>query len=53
MMTSYYGHRPRISGLPESFYAGQELWLVTGMSPGDVDVAQFYDAFSPLIPMQL
>lgn len=53
MMTSYYGHRPRISGLPESFYAGQELWRVTGMSPADVDVAQFYDAFSPLIPMQL
>ncbi|MBE0479510.1 MAG: lipid-transfer protein [Dehalococcoidia bacterium] len=51
MMTSYY--RPRISGLPESWYAGQELWRITGCSPGDVDVAQFYDAFTPLIPLQL
>jgi acetyl-CoA acetyltransferase len=51
MMTSYY--RPMISILPESWYAGQELWRVTGVSPQDVDVAQFYDAFTPLIPMQL
>ncbi|TET77030.1 MAG: lipid-transfer protein [Dehalococcoidia bacterium] len=51
MMTSYY--RPMISLLPESWYAGQELWRVTGVSPKDVDVAQFYDAFTPLIPMQL
>ena len=51
MMTSYY--RPMISILPESWYAGQELWRVTGLSPKDVDVAQFYDAFTPLIPMQL
>jgi acetyl-CoA acetyltransferase len=53
MMTSYYSGRPRISGLPESYYTGQELWRVTGLSPKDVDVAQFYDAFTPLIPMQL
>ena len=51
MMTSYY--RPRISGLPESWYAGQELWRLTGVGPKDIDVAQFYDAFTPLIPMQL
>ncbi len=51
MMTSYY--RPMISILPESWYAGQELWRVTGLSPKDVDVAQLYDAFTPLIPMQL
>jgi acetyl-CoA acetyltransferase len=51
MMTSYY--RPMISILPESWYAGEELWRVTGLSPKDVDVAQFYDAFTPLIPMQL
>lgn len=51
MMTSYY--RPMISVLPESWYAGEELWRVTGVSPKDVDVAQFYDAFTPLIPMQL
>ncbi len=51
MMTSVY--RPRISGIPESWYAGQELWRVSGITPKDVDVVQFYDAFSPLIPMQL
>ena len=51
MMTSVY--RPVISGLPESWYAAQELWRVAGVSPRDVDVVQFYDAFSPLIPMQL
>jgi acetyl-CoA acetyltransferase len=51
MMTSVY--RPVISGLPESWYAAQELWRVSGVSPRDVDVVQFYDAFSPLIPMQL
>ena len=31
MMTSYY--RPMISLLPESWYAGQELWRVTGVTP--------------------
>ncbi len=51
LMTSYY--RPRISLLPEAWYTGQELWRVTGATPRDVNVAQFYDAFSPLIPMQL
>jgi acetyl-CoA acetyltransferase len=51
MMTSLY--RPIISGLPESWYAGQELWRVSGVDPKDVDVAQLYDAFTPLIPMQL
>ncbi|NQT73106.1 MAG: lipid-transfer protein [Chloroflexi bacterium] len=51
LMTSYY--RPVISGLPEAWYTGQELWRVTGAIPSDVNVAQFYDAFSPLIPMQL
>lgn len=51
LMTSYY--RPRISRPAESWYAGQELWRVTGVEPKDVDVVQFYDAFSYLIPMQL
>ncbi len=51
MMTSYY--RPKISGLPEVWYAGQELWHMTGATPKDVDVVQFYDAFTPLIPLQM
>jgi len=51
LMTSMY--RPRISGIPESWYTAEELWRVSGVSPNDIDVAQFYDAFTPLIPMQL
>ena len=51
-MTSH--HRPRISRLPESWYAGQELWRVSGVTPKDIDVCQFYDAFSvlPLAQME-
>jgi acetyl-CoA acetyltransferase len=50
-MTSH--QRPRISGLPESWYAGQELWRVSGVTPKDIDVCQLYDAFSVLVPAQL
>jgi acetyl-CoA acetyltransferase len=50
-MTSH--HRPRISRLPESWYAGQELWRVSGVTPKDIDVCQFYDAFSILVPAQM
>ncbi len=50
-MCSY--HRPRMSRLPESWNAGQELWRVTGVKPQDIDVCQLYDAFSILIPAQL
>lgn len=51
LMTSYY--RPKISMLPESWYTGQELWRTTEVTPADVDVAQFYDAFSYMVPMQM
>ena len=51
MMTSY--HRPRIERIPESWYAGEELWRVTGVTPKDIDVCQLYDAFSVLVPAQL
>ncbi|MCG8632344.1 MAG: hypothetical protein MI863_00870 [Desulfobacterales bacterium] len=51
MMTSYY--RPRMERLPEVWYAGQELWRVSGLEPKDVDVCQIYDAFSVLVPAQL
>ena len=33
-MTSH--HRPRISRLPEAWYAGQELWRVSGVTPKDM-----------------
>ncbi len=51
MMTSFY--RPMISLLPETWYMGQELFRVAGVTPKDIDVLQLYDAFSPLIPMQM
>jgi len=50
-MTSH--HRPRISRLPESWYAGQELWRVSGVTPKDINVCQFYNAFSVLPIAQL
>jgi acetyl-CoA acetyltransferase len=34
-------------------YAAQELWRLAGMGPEDIDCAQFYDAFSPLIVISL
>ncbi len=46
-------HRPRISRGPESWYASQELWRVSGVTPNDIDVCQFYDAFSVMPIIQL
>lgn len=50
-MTSYY--REDIATLPEVEAYGQKLFKMAGITPKEIDVAQFYDAFSPLIPMQL
>lgn len=49
-MTSYY--RENI-GIPEMEEAGKELWKQTGLTPKDMDVVQFYDAFTSLVPMQM
>ena len=49
-MTSFY--RPEI-GIPEMTETGKELFKMAGMQPGDIQVAQFYDAFTSLVPMQL
>lgn len=51
MMTSYY--RPEISKFAEIETYGKRLFHMAGISPQDIDVAQIYDAFSPLVPMQL
>ncbi len=51
VMTSYY--RDEITFLHEVEAYGKKLFQQAGISPQDIDVAQFYDAFSPLIPMQL
>ncbi|MFP7296461.1 thiolase C-terminal domain-containing protein [Neobacillus niacini] len=50
-MTSYY--REDIARLPEVEEYGKKLFKMAGVTPKDIDVAQFYDAFSPLVPMQL
>ena len=49
-MTSFY--RPTI-GIPEMEETGKELFRMAGLTPKDIDVAQFYDAFTSLVPMQL
>lgn len=33
--------------------AADRLWNQAGIGPADVDVAQIYDAFTPLVPLQL
>lgn len=50
-MTSYY--RDDIATLPEVEAYGNKLFKMAGITPKEIDVAQFYDAFSPLVPMQL
>jgi acetyl-CoA acetyltransferase len=38
---------------PDCEIVAKQIYPMAGVSPKDIDVAQFYDAFSPLIPMQL
>ena len=49
-MTSFY--REEI-GIPEMEEVGKELWRRSGLTPKDMDVVQFYDAFTSLVPMQM
>lgn len=51
VMTSYA--REDITVLHETEAYGKKLFEMADMTPKDIDVAQFYDAFSPLVPMQL
>lgn len=50
-MTSFY--REDITGYPEIEAYGKKLFKMAGVTPKDIDVAQFYDAFSSEIPVQL
>jgi acetyl-CoA acetyltransferase len=34
-------------------FAARDLWRTAGCGPDDIDVAQFYDAFSPLVILSL
>ncbi len=47
-MTFYYGDE---LGVTPSRYVAPELWRNTGLVPKDIDVVQFYDAFTPQIPL--
>ncbi len=49
-MTSFY--RQEI-GIPELEETGKDLFRMAEMTPKDIQVAQFYDAFSSLVPMSM
>ena len=47
-MTFFYGDE--LGSTPARWIA-PELWRTTGLSPVDIDVVQFYDAFTPQVPV--
>ncbi len=51
MMTSY--QRDNIADLEEYTRLAPHLWKEAGIGPEDIDCAQIYDAFTPLVVMQL
>ena len=51
MMTSY--QRENIADLEEYTRLAPHLWKEAGIGPEDIDCVQFYDAFTPLVVMQL
>jgi acetyl-CoA acetyltransferase len=50
LMTNYHSENP-LRG--SSWPCAENLWRQSDFGPQDVDVAQLYDAFSPLIPFSL
>ncbi len=51
MMTSY--QRKDLARLEESEAAAKELYPVAELTPADIDVAEIYDPFMPMVLMQL
>ncbi len=49
-MTNYFNDDPLLG---PSWACAARLWANADVTPDDVDVAQLYDAFSPLIPLSL
>jgi acetyl-CoA acetyltransferase len=49
-MTNYFGEDPLVG---PSYACASRLWANASVGAADVDVAQLYDAFSPLVPMSL
>ena len=50
-MNSYY--REIISDLPEMGLVARQLWEQSGVGPSDVKAAMLYDAFTPMVLVQL
>ncbi len=50
VMTNYFCDDPLLG---PSHACASLLWRHAAFGPGDVDVAQLYDAFSPLVPLSL
>jgi len=47
-MTFWYGEQ---LGVTPAKYVAPQLWRNSGLTPTDIDVVQFYDAFTPQIPI--
>jgi len=50
VMTNYHTDDPLVG---PSWACARRLWAQADFGPADVDVAQLYDAFTPLIPLSL
>ena len=50
-MTSFY--REDIGAIPEMDLVAKQVWEISGLSPGDVDAAIIYDAFTAIVLWQL
>ncbi|WP_182349139.1 lipid-transfer protein [Tomitella gaofuii] len=50
-MSSYY--RDDIDDMPEVRLVAEQLWKQAGIGPDDIDAAILYDAFTPMVLLQL
>jgi len=50
-MSSYY--RDDIDDMPEVRLVAEQLWSQAGIGPDDIDAAILYDAFTPMVLLQL